>query len=81
VADLPARKTYTPAEVAAIIPCRENWLIDRLREGTFSGVKIHRQWRMTESDIDAAIETCRRAANSPIRLASPGHITHRRKSG
>lgn len=66
--NLPERKTFSPAEAAAIIPCRENWLIDRLREGTFTGVKIHRQWRMTESDIDAAIESCRYTAHSNMEL-------------
>jgi hypothetical protein len=57
--ELPPKLTYTTAEAAEIIPCRENWLIDQLRTGRFTARKIHRQWRLTMADMEAIIEACR----------------------
>jgi len=34
----------------------KRWYIVRLRKGIFPGRKVGRTWRLTESDIDAAIE-------------------------
>lgn len=51
--------TYTPAEAAAMIPCKERWLVDQLRAGRFPGRKIARDWRMTRADIEEAIEISR----------------------
>jgi hypothetical protein len=31
----------------------------RLRRGVFTGIKIGRNWFMTDADIEAAIESCR----------------------
>lgn len=52
--------TYTADEVAAMIPCRRRWLVDRLAEGTFTGLKIQNEWRMTAADIEDALAKCRR---------------------
>jgi len=53
---MPELLTYSTAEAAAIIPCKERWLLDQLRAGRFPGRKISREWRMTRDDIDRAIE-------------------------
>lgn len=49
--------TYDLAEAAARIGgVTEKWLAARLRAGKLPGRKVGRQWRMTESDIEAAVE-------------------------
>lgn len=71
--------TYSTAEAAQIIPCRENWLIDQLRAGRFTARKIHRQWRMTMADIEAAIEACRYDGPPPPPQRGIGLCTQSRK--
>jgi len=42
------------------VPAQVTWVMVRLRRGEFSGFKANgRRWRMTESDIQAAIESLR----------------------
>jgi hypothetical protein len=41
------------------VPAQVQWVMRRLRRGEFSGYKVGRRWRMTEADIEAAIETLR----------------------
>lgn len=36
----------------------EDWLIDRVRDGTFPARKIVRQLRFTDADIDAILTAC-----------------------
>ncbi len=48
------------------LPGKVDWCVRRLRRGEFSGYKAGRQWRMTQNDIDAAIETLR-----PKRVSVP----------
>jgi hypothetical protein len=50
---------HDTAEAAVILHCRERWLIMQLRSGRFPGRKVQRQWRMSDADIDAAIELCK----------------------
>jgi hypothetical protein len=38
----------------------ELWVARRLRAGIFPGLKIGRDWFMTDADIESAIQTCRR---------------------
>jgi len=60
-------RTYSLAEVAAILcgtdtPNTQRWVADRLRgqeQPTLPGYKAMRQWRMTQQDIDTAIELLR----------------------
>ncbi len=40
-------------------PAAVDWVIRRLRRGEFSGYRAARRWRMTDSDIEAAIESLR----------------------
>lgn len=63
--------TYSLEEAADLIcgPDRSNrcrWLMIRLQRGEFSGYKACRKWRMTQADVDAAIESLR-----PKRLTVP----------
>jgi hypothetical protein len=58
---------HTLAEAARII-CGEDsglrnperWVAMRIWDRRFTGIKIGRRWFMTDADIEAAIETCRR---------------------
>lgn len=60
-------KTYSLSEAAVIIcgtddPAALQWLTQRLRgnaQPALSGYKSQRRWRMTQDDVDAAIETLR----------------------
>jgi hypothetical protein len=49
---------HTVAEAAALMQCRERWLLMQLRAGRFPARKVQRQWRMSDADINAAIELC-----------------------
>ena len=44
----------------------ELWVARRLRTGVFTGIRIGRNWFMTDADIDAAIESCRREQPRPV---------------
>jgi hypothetical protein len=61
--------TYSIAEAAAMIPCSEDWLTKRLRDGTFTARKIQRQWRLTMGDIDSIIDACTSAGRDGPRTA------------
>jgi hypothetical protein len=52
--------TYDLAEAAQRIGgVSEKWLAARLRAGKLPGRKVGRKWRMTASDIEAAVEMFR----------------------
>ena len=56
--------TFSLQESAAILcgsdsPAKCQWLVLRLRRGELPGYKSGRQWRMTQEDIDTAIEKLR----------------------
>ncbi|QAX95586.1 excisionase [Mycobacterium phage Nibb] len=46
-------------EVAALIPCSERWLTEQVRAGRIPGRKIGRHWRMTDADIETALDSFR----------------------
>ncbi|QFP94834.1 excise [Mycobacterium phage Marshawn] len=80
--------TYPLADVARRIPCSERWLTEQVRAGRLPGRKIGRHWRMTQADIEAALDSFRvspasgrksvaPAADRPISLTA----TSRRKIG
>lgn len=71
------RKTYSTGEAAAIIPCNERWLADRLRDRTFTARKIGRAWRLTEDDIDAIIAKCVATPKNNVAPAEPIQLTPR----
>lgn len=57
-------RTYSVEEAALQIigtdtPAKVRWLMVRLRTGDLPGYKADRKWRMTESDITAAIDKLR----------------------
>lgn len=54
--------TYSLAEAALRFPCSERWLTDQIRSGRFSAHKIGGHWRMTDEDIEYALEQCRNSA-------------------
>lgn len=41
------------------LPGKREWVVRRLRRGEFQGYKAGREWRMTQADVDAAIESLR----------------------
>jgi hypothetical protein len=51
--------TYSLAEVALRFPCSVRWLAEEIRGGRFNARKICGHWRMTEEDIEYALEQCR----------------------
>lgn len=59
--------TFSLPEIAAILcgsdgPAEQHWVAQRLRgnaEPRLSGYKVQRRWRMTQDDLDAAIELLR----------------------
>jgi hypothetical protein len=51
--------TYSLAEAALRFPCSERWLAEKIRGGRFNAHKICGHWRMTEEDIEYALEQCR----------------------
>lgn len=55
------------AKVRMGAPSRR-WLIERLRDGRFPGRKVGREWRMTDEDIEAALDACK---NDPQIVARP----------
>jgi hypothetical protein len=55
--------TYSLAEVAPHFPCSERWLAEQIRGGRFNARKICGHWRMTEQDIDYALEQCRNGSH------------------
>lgn len=64
--------TYSITEAAERIGApSERWLIDQLRAGRFPGRKVGRRWRMTDSDMADAIDSCRINACS-VTAASVG---------
>ena len=62
-------KTYSLDEAAALIcgadadgnplPGKTKWLALRLRRGLIPGYKAGHKWRMTQEDVEAAIESLR----------------------
>lgn len=51
--------THGIAEVCELIGCdSEDWLIDRVRNGTFPARRVVRQLRFSDADIDAIIAAC-----------------------
>jgi hypothetical protein len=63
----PTDRTFSLAEIATILcgsssPGDQRWVADRLRgyqKPTLPGYKARRQWRMTQQDLDTAIELLR----------------------
>jgi hypothetical protein len=51
--------THSLAEACALIGCEsEDWVVDRVRNGTFPGRKIVRQLRFSDEDIAGIIQAC-----------------------
>lgn len=52
-------RTYSTGEAAVILGSpSERWLIQQLRSGRLPGRKIGRHWRLTDDDIEAALDIC-----------------------
>jgi hypothetical protein len=53
-------QTHSTAEVAETIGApSERWLVEQIRSGRFPARKVGRSWRMTDSDVVAALNACR----------------------
>jgi hypothetical protein len=52
-------RAHATAHVADdMMGCSERWLIEQLRSGRFPGRKVGRQWRMTDKDVQDALDIC-----------------------
>jgi hypothetical protein len=55
----PGPHTHSLADVCLLIGCESrDWLVDRVRNGTFPGRKIVRELRFSDDDIRGIIEAC-----------------------
>lgn len=62
-----APHTHSVEEVCELIGCESaDWLIDRVRNGTFPARRIVRQLRFSDDDIRGIIEACAVAARSGV---------------
>jgi excisionase family DNA binding protein len=57
--------TFTLDEAAAKLGCTRRWLADQIRARRFTARKIGKHWRMTQADIDEALEICKTPARRP----------------
>lgn len=51
-------QAYPVAVAAARLECSETWYKTKLRDKVFPGRKIANKWRVTEADIQEALEIC-----------------------
>lgn len=64
--------TYSVGEAAEIVGApSERWLIEQLRSGRLPGRKVGRRWRMTERDIEEALDRCRNEHRDYVSESSP----------
>ncbi|SLH42194.1 hypothetical protein [Mycobacteroides abscessus] len=56
-------------------PQAQNWLRKRLCTGQLPGYKARRQWRMSESDIAAAIKILRPTPTAVPEIPGPAGMT------
>ncbi len=67
--------TYDLTEAAERIGgVSEKWLAARLRAGKLPGRKVGRQWRMTISDIESAVEMFRVVPQKVSAECEPGDV-------
>jgi len=62
-------RTMRLDEAAALFPCTPRWLANQIRAHRIPARKIGGHWRMTEGDVEAALEAF---CNSP---AEPADVT------
>lgn len=61
-------RSHSTADVADLMMgCSERWLIEQLRANRFPGRKVGRHWRMTDQDVQDALDIC---ANDARRTAA-----------
>jgi len=72
--------THSIAEVCELIGCdSQDWLIDRVRNGTFPARRIVRQLRFSDSDIEAVIAVCAVIPRQAAEPSMPQPIAHSRR--
>ena len=72
-------KTYAATDVARDLAGDsmknpEVWILRQIRAGRIPAFKVGREWRMTDADVQAAIESLRnpKPRVEPVRLTSVG---------
>lgn len=59
-------RTMSLDEAAALIPCRPRWLANQIRAKRIPARKIGGHWRLTEADVESALEAfCNSPAEAP----------------
>lgn len=72
--------THSIAEVCELIGCdSQDWLIDRVRNGTFPARRIVRALRFSDADIEAIIEGCAVIPRTAAEPSMPQPIAHSRR--
>ncbi|MGY4711768.1 helix-turn-helix domain-containing protein [Mycolicibacterium sp. CBM1] len=67
----PIIATYSLDEVVAAINAPSvRWLQEQIRAGRVPARKFGRQWRMTNADVDAMLESLRNINTDPAKSAS-----------
>jgi excisionase family DNA binding protein len=71
--------TYSTAEAAEQLGApSERWLIEQVRSGKFKARKIGRHWRMTDQDIQEALDSCKnRHPKQPPAVSAASGLTPR----
>lgn len=63
---------YSLSESAEMLGVSDEWLRCRLRDYTFAGCKVAGRWRMTEEQLEAAIEAMSTEARQPVQPSPAG---------
>lgn len=72
--------THSLAEVCVLIGCEsEDWLVDRVRNGTFPARRVVRQLRFSDDDIARIIDVCATVPKPAVPLLPTP--TSRRRAG
>ncbi|MGI5222991.1 helix-turn-helix domain-containing protein [Nocardia sp. CA-290969] len=64
---------YTLEEAAEMLHVTRIWYMRRLRDRTFPGRKVGRNWMLTPGDIEAAVE--KMASPAAVPLGDPHGLT------
>lgn len=71
--------THSLEEACALIGCEsQDWLVDRVRNGTFPGRRVVRQLRFSDADIAAIIDACAVPVRSDGPVLTPTSRSRRR---
>lgn len=75
--------THSSVEAAELIGCTDRYLQDQVRAGRWRARKIGRNWRLTDEDIQYALDVCANKVTPVVAADNNIHVgltpTSRRK--